>query len=142
MNLLEQAIKVAVEAHAGETDKAGFPYMLHPLHLMLQMDTEVEMMTAVLHDVIEDTSVTLDDLAQQGFPDEVLTALQYLTHNTATTSYEDYITALKSNPLARKVKLADLAHNMDIRRLPVPLTMKDHGRLDRYRQAWAQLTET
>jgi len=140
MNLLEQAIALAVEAHTGDVDKEGKPYVLHPLRLMLLMETEEEMMTAVLHDVIEDTPVTLDDLRQKGFPETVLTALALLTHNTASTSYEDYVAAIKPNPIARKVKLADLAHNMDIRRLP-KLEMKDYGRLERYRRAWDTLTQ-
>lgn len=140
MGLLEKAIALAVEAHAGEVDKTGRPYILHPLHLMLQMESEEEMITAVLHDVIEDTAVTLEELQAMGFPETVLTALALLTHNTADTTYEDYITALKPNPLARRVKLADLAHNMDVRRLPT-LTMKDWGRLEKYRRAWDILTD-
>lgn len=138
MQLVEKAIALAVEAHAGEVDKAGMPYILHPLHLMMQMETAEEMITAVLHDVIEDTPITLDDLRQQGFPEVVLEALVLLTHDTANTSYEDYVAAIKPNPLARKVKLADLAHNMDIRRLP-DLDMKDYGRLEKYRRAWVTL---
>ena len=139
MSLLEKAIAIAVEAHTGEVDKAGQPYILHPLHLMMQMDTAEEMMTAVLHDVIEDTPITLDDLRQQGFPETVLEALALLTHDTASTSYEAYVAALKPNPLARKVKLADLTHNMDVRRLP-EMGMKDFGRLEKYRRAWETLT--
>jgi (p)ppGpp synthase/HD superfamily hydrolase len=139
MNLIEQAIALAVEAHTGEVDKEGKPYVLHPLRLMLQMETAEEMITAVLHDVIEDTPITLDDLRQKGFPETVLTALALLTHDTASTSYEEYVAAIKPNPLAGKVKLADLAHNMDIRRLP-KLEMKDYGRLERYRRAWDALT--
>jgi (p)ppGpp synthase/HD superfamily hydrolase len=141
MHLVEKAIALAVEVHAGEVDKAGMPYILHPLHLMMQMETAEEMITAVLHDVIEDTPITLDDLRQQGFPQSVLAALVLLTHDTASTSYEEYVAAIKPNPLARKVKLADLAHNMDIRRLP-ELGMKDYGRLEKYRRAWNSLQST
>ncbi|MCB8943033.1 MAG: GTP pyrophosphokinase [Ardenticatenaceae bacterium] len=140
MQLVEKAIALAVAAHAGEVDKEGKPYILHPLRLMVQMETAEEMMTAVLHDVVEDTPITLDDLRQQGFPAVVLEALALLTHDTASTSYEDYVAAIKPNALARKVKLADLAHNMDVRRLP-ELGMKDYGRLEKYRRAWGVLKE-
>ena len=139
MNLLEKAIALAVEAHAGMVDKQGKPYILHPLHLMMQMETAEEMITAVLHDVIEDTRITLADLRQQGFPQVILEALTLLTHDTATTSYEDYVAAIKPNSLARKVKLADLTHNMDVRRLPT-MKEKDYGRLQKYRRAWNTLT--
>ncbi len=141
MSLLEKAIGVAVNAHAGQVDKMGNPYILHPLHLMMAMQTEEEMVTAVLHDVVEDTTVTLDNLKEMGFPTPILTALDLLTHDTASTSYEDYVAAIKPNPLARRVKLADLAHNMDTRRLPTPLTTKDWGRLEKYRKAWDLLSE-
>jgi (p)ppGpp synthase/HD superfamily hydrolase len=140
MHLVEKAIALAVEAHAGEVDKQGKPYILHPLHLMMQMETAEEMITAVLHDVVEDTPTTLEDLRQQGFPEAVLEALALLTHDTASTSYKEYVAAVKPNPLARKVKLADLAHNMDVRRLP-EMGMKDYGRLEKYRRAWDTLKE-
>lgn len=140
MHLVEKAISLAVEAHAGEVDKQGKPYILHPLHLMMQMETAEEMITAVLHDVIEDTALTLEDLRQYGFPEVVLDALALLTHDTASTSYEEYVAAIKPNPLACKVKLADLAHNMDVRRLP-EMGMKDYGRLEKYRHAWDMLKE-
>lgn len=136
---LERAIQIALEAHAGETDKAGQPYVLHPLTLMLQMDSEEARIVAVLHDVVEDSAVTLDDLAAAGFSNAVLTALALLTHDTAAVAYDDYIAALSSNPLARKVKLADLAHNMDVRRLPAEMTLTDWGRLSKYRRAWEVL---
>ncbi len=140
MNLLEQAIVLAVESHAGQVDKAERPYILHPLYLMLQMETEEEMITAVLHDIIEDTTITLAQLRQMGFPETVLAALELLTHKTAETPYEEYIAAIKTNPLACKVKLTDLSHNMDIRRLPT-VTLKDWGRLEKYRRAWELLNQ-
>ena len=136
-NLLEQAIALAVNAHAGQIDKAGNPYILHPLQLMLQMETEEERITAVLHDIVEDTAVTLDDLTQHGFPTNILNALCLLTHDPAVP-YDDYILQFKANSLARRVKLADLAHNMDIRRLKNP-TDKDWARLAKYRRAWDML---
>jgi len=145
MSLLETAIRIALDAHAGQEDKAGRPYILHPLTLMLQMDTEEEMIVAVLHDVVEDSNVTLDELATAGFPPDVLAALALLTHDTAAVSYDDYIAALlaadtPAHRLARKVKRADLAHNMDVRRLP-EITLADLGRLSKYRRAWAALSE-
>lgn len=139
-NLLEKAIAVALEAHAGVMTRSGRPYIFHPLLLMIQMESEEEMITAVLHDVVEDSAITLDDLAAMGFDQQVLDALALLTHNKETTSYEDYISDIRINPLARKVKLADLEHNMDIRRLPNKMSQKDLDRLQKYRHAWEILT--
>lgn len=141
MNLLETAMAIALEAHEGAATLSGRPYILHPLHIMLQMDNEEEMITAVLHDVVEDSSITLGELAALGFSDSVLNALELLTHDKTTEGYEDYILALKPNPLARRVKLADLTHNMDIRRLPFPISKRDLQRLEVYRHAWEILNE-
>lgn len=138
-NLLETALAIALEAHRGVLDKSGRPYILHPLYLMWQMDTEVEMVTAVLHDVVEDSAYTLDDLAAAGIPPRALAALALLTREP-DDDYEAYVDAIAANPLARKVKLADLAHNMDVRRLPNPLTPKDLARLEKYHRAWDVLT--
>ncbi|MBI4278385.1 MAG: GTP pyrophosphokinase [Armatimonadetes bacterium] len=138
MATLEDAILLAVQAHRGQRDKAGAPYILHPLRLMLRMTSEAEMMAAVLHDVIEDTHHTLDDLRRAGYPEEVLEALNCLTHRTGE-SYDAFIARIKPNPLARKVKIADLEDNMDIRRIS-DLRPKDVQRLKRYQQAWAELT--
>lgn len=139
--LLEEAIALAVRAHAGQIDKSGQPYILHPLRLMLQMDSEEEMITAVLHDVIEDTTVSLDDLRSLGLPESVISALELLTRDTAGTGYDKYVAAIKANPLASRVKLADLAHNMDVRRLPLPLSARDWGRMEKYRRAWELLSK-
>jgi len=139
--LLEKAIALSVRAHAGQIDKSGEPYILHPLRLMLQMDSEEEMITAILHDVLEDTDVNLDDLRSLDLPESVISALELLTHDTAATSYEEYVAAIKANPLASRIKLADLAHNMDVRRLPVPLSARDWGRLEKYRRAWEFLSK-
>jgi (p)ppGpp synthase/HD superfamily hydrolase len=138
--LLEKAIVLAIRAHAGQLDKTGEPYILHPLRLMLLMETEEEMITAVLHDVIEDAEVTFDDLRSFHLPETIISALELLTHDTAGTSYVDYIAAIKMNPLASRIKLADLAHNMDVRRLPLPLSARDWGRLEKYRRAWEILS--
>jgi (p)ppGpp synthase/HD superfamily hydrolase len=140
MGLLEKAIGMAAAAHAGQVDKSGRPYILHPIRLMLEMETEEEMITAVLHDVVEDSPVDFEMLAESGFSGPVLDALRLLTHKPSTP-YEAYIAAIKGDSLARRVKLADLAHNMDVGRLAAPLGAKDQARLEKYRRAWALLTE-
>ncbi len=139
-NLLEKAIAAALKAHAGMKTRNGRPYILHPLRLMIKMDNEDEMITAVLHDVVEDSVMTLNDLADIGFGQNVMEALTLLTHNKEQVSYDEYIEGIKGNPLATKIKLADLKHNMDIRRLPNPMRDKDLRRLKRYRRAWKTLT--
>lgn len=139
MTLLEQAITLAIERHTGQTQKNGDPYVLHPLHLMCQMHTETERIVAVLHDVVEDTDTTLAELEEMGFSDSVLAALTLLTHDPAV-SYDAYIEAIRPNPLARRIKLADLRHNMDILRLE-NITDRDVRRLRKYRRAWNRLLE-
>lgn len=112
MNLTD-AILIATRAHRTMVDRAGKPYILHPLRVMLRMDTETERIVAVLHDVVEDTWVTLDYLRhERGFSDEVIEALDALTRREGEP-YFDYILRVKANPLATKVKLADLADNLD-----------------------------
>jgi (p)ppGpp synthase/HD superfamily hydrolase len=140
MNQLELAIKVALEAHEAQTDRQGLPYILHPLTVMQHVEGEEARITAVLHDVIEDSSLELSDLVDLGFSDGVLTAVDLMTHRE-NVSYDDYVRALKENETARQVKLADLAHNMDMRRMNSPLTQKDLDRLAKYRRAWAILTD-
>lgn len=135
MSQLEKAIAVALGAHEGVLDKSGKPYILHPLHLMMQMETEEAQITAVLHDVVEDSDVTLDDLAELGFSTVVLDAVALLTHDRESVSYQEYIEGMNGNALARQIKLADLEHNMDPQRLPNPLTQRDRERLQRYRLA-------
>lgn len=135
--LLDAAIQLAVKAHAGQTQRNGQPYVLHPLHLMAQMDSAEAMMVAVLHDVVEDTAVTLDDLRALGLPPVVLETVALLTH-PPEMPYMAYIERLKAHPLARQVKLADLAHNMDVRRLP-SMGEKDFARCARYFEAWQRL---
>ncbi len=137
MTLLEKAISIAVESHAGQVQKDGSPYVLHPLHLMMQMETEDEMIVAVLHDVVEDTEWTLTDLQAEGFPDEILVAVGLITRQRGM-SYEAFIEEILPNPLARRVKIADVAHNMDIRRLP-HISDKTIARLIQYRAAYERL---
>lgn len=139
MDLLERAIAVALRVHAGQKDRYDNPYILHPLHVMLQMDTETEMAAAVLHDVVEDSDTTLQDLLDAGFPSDVVEAVGLVTHDTENQSYEDYVRALQPHPVARKIKLADLDHNMDVRRLD-RIRRDDCERLEKYRNARAILS--
>jgi len=115
MNELEKAIQLAVEAHAGDSDKAGATYIRHPLRLMQQMDTETERVVAVLHDVVEDTRCNLDDIEEE-FDSEVRDAVDALTKRDGE-DYEELIDRAAANPIARTVKIADLEDNMDITRL-------------------------
>ena len=135
---LEDAIEIAVAAHRGQTDKAGQPYVLHPLRLIAQMRTEPEQIAAVLHDVVEDSDWTLDRLRACGFSDEVVTAVGCLTRRDGE-AYEAFIERAAAHPIARRVKLADVEDNLDVRRL-AEITERDRERLDRYRRAWLRLT--
>ena len=139
MATLGKAIAIAAQAHQEQVDKAGAPYILHPLRMMLRMSSETEMMAAILHDVVEDTDWTLDKLRQAGFSDEVVQAVECLTHRDHET-YEEFIVRVRTNAIARKVKLADLEDNMDMRRLST-LTEKDAHRLHKYHQAWLALRQ-
>ena len=115
-DLTKKAMKLCFAAHKDQIDKSGMPYVFHPFHLAEQMTDELTTVTALLHDVVEDTPYTMDDLRRMGFPEEVLAALRLLTHNDGLP-YLDYVARLKSNPIARAVKLADLRHNSDLTRL-------------------------
>jgi (p)ppGpp synthase/HD superfamily hydrolase len=139
MSLLEKAIAIAREAHRGQKDKAGAPYILHPLRMMGRMETAQEKIVAVLHDVVEDTTWTLERLQREGFPDEILRALDGVTKGEAE-SYDDFVQRSGGNLIARRVKVADLEDNMDLRRLET-LTNKDFGRLRKYHRAWKQLKQ-
>lgn len=132
------ALSLAVLAHRGQVDKAGAPYILHPLRLMMRLETEEERILAVLHDAVEDTPLTLDVLRQEGFSERILTALDHLTHR-AEESYEAYIQRLQENPLAIRIKRLDLEDNMDIRRLDATLSDRDCARLKKYRRVWSLL---
>ena len=113
--LTKKALKLCFEAHKDQTDKTGLPYVFHPFHLAEQMTDEYTTVTALLHDIAEDTNYTLNDLKEMGYPDEVITALTLLTHDDGS-EYMDYVKRLKNNPIARAVKLADLKHNSDLSR--------------------------
>lgn len=131
MSTLERAIIVAASAHAGQVDKGGEPYILHPLRVMLRLQSEHERMAAVLHDVVEDTKVTLENLRTTGFPEEVVAAVECLTKRPGE-SRVDAARRAAADPIARVVKLADNAENMDMSRLPSP-TEKDYARLEEYK---------
>ena len=109
--LTKAAMKIAYRAHHGQLDKSGVPYIFHPIHLAEQMDDEYSCCVALLHDTVEDTDITLEDL-KAIFPKEVTDAVALMTHQKGT-DYFDYVRTIKGNPIARKVKLADLAHNSD-----------------------------
>lgn len=110
-----KAMNLAYNAHHGQLDKGGVPYIFHPIHLAEQMDDEISTCVALLHDTVEDTDVTLSQLARE-FPMEVVDAVELLTHAEGV-DYFDYVRAIRDNPIAVKVKLADLAHNSDPRRI-------------------------
>jgi (p)ppGpp synthase/HD superfamily hydrolase len=137
MTPLQSALEIAVGAHHGQTDRYGAPYILHPLRVMERVETETEKIVAVLHDVVEDTKWTFDDLRKKGFGDEIIQALDCLTKREGEP-YEDFVNRSAANPLARRVKLADLEDNMDIRRMQA-VTAKDAGRLAKYLAAWQKL---
>ena len=129
----KKALKLCFEAHKNQVDKAGLPYVFHPFHLAEQMKDEASTVTALLHDVVEDTDYTLADLRVMGFSAEVLSALALLTHDDAVP-YLEYIRQLSRNPIARAVKLADLAHNSDLSRLE-QITDADRKRAEKYQEA-------
>lgn len=133
MATLERAIQIAVAAHAGQVDKAGAPYILHPLRMMMRGRTPEEQTVAVLHDVVEDSDWTLDRLRAEGFSEAVVTAIDHLTRRDDET-YDAFVARAAKHPLARWVKLLDLEDNMDVRRLDT-LTEKDQARLSRYLRA-------
>ena len=111
-HFIEIALKIAVEAHEGQTDKLGNPYILHPLAVASKLDDIELKAAALLHDTIEDTSVTKETLLEAGIPQSVVDIITTLTHDK-TTPYEDYIRGIAKNPKAKQVKLADLSHNLD-----------------------------
>ena len=135
----KRAYKVSFDAHRNQVDKSDLPYIYHPLHVAEQMEDEISTTVALLHDVIEDTAYTLNDLIKLGFDDEVIEALKYLTRDE-NIDYFDYIKNIANNKIATKVKLADLEHNMDTTRLD-EVTEKDLERVEKYKKSHAFLKE-
>lgn len=131
--LLDKAIKIAVDAHSGQVDKAGVYYIFHPLRVMLKLSTEEERIVGILHDVIEDTNITYEKLKEEDFSNSILKALRNVTRVDGET-YIDFIKRAKSNKISRAVKLADLEDNMDMSRITNP-TEKDYRRLEKYKKA-------
>ena len=113
--LTKKALRICFDAHKEQNDKTGMPYVFHPFHLAEQMTDEISTVCALLHDVVEDTDITLQDLSDMGFPNEVIEVLTLLTHDVAEP-YFDYVERIAKNPVAKQVKLADLAHNSDLSR--------------------------
>lgn len=133
----ELALQIAQKAHAGQVDKAGKDYILHPMTVASYMDTDIEKTIAYLHDVLEDTDVTVDAL-RKIFPNEIVDTLITLTHRK-DESYFEYIQRVSKSKLAKKVKVADLLHNLDITRIKEP-TKQDYERLEKYKKAILYLT--
>lgn len=134
----KNAIKLCYKAHAGQVDKSGLPYVHHPLHLAEQMDDETSTVVALLHDVVEDTHYTFEEIEGMGYGDDVMAALRLLTHDP-NVPYLDYVRKIAGNQVARKVKLADLMHNSDLTRLDHEPTEKDLERVKKYQRARAIL---
>lgn len=141
ISLLEKSIIIATKAHSGQFDKGGSPYILHPLRVMLSLDSDEDRIVGILHDVLEDTSITLQHLEDNGFLGEIeiLHALVSITRKS-NESYKDFILRVKLNPIALRVKLADLRDNMNISRINNP-TEKDFARIEKYKKAYKLLTD-
>ena len=138
MNIAEQsmvdlALSIARQAHEGQLDKAGVDYIEHPIYVASQVKSEKEKAVALLHDVLEDSPVSAEELLIAGLPEEVVTAVQVLTKKPMQ-DYQAYLETVKKNSLARVVKLADLKHNSDLSRL-TSITEKDRERLKKYKNA-------
>lgn len=137
--LLGHAVAISATAHQNQVDKAGAPYILHPLRLMLRGQTQLEQIVAVLHDVVEDSDWTLEQLAAEGFPTQVIAALDCLTRRSQE-SYEAFIDRILTNALAMRVKRYDLEDNMNLTRIET-LTERDLQRLQRYHQAHQRILQ-
>jgi hypothetical protein len=138
--MLERAIEIAVEAHKGQLDKGGNPYILHPLRVMISVDLELEKIVAVLHDVVEDSNWTFEALLAEGFSIEVIEALKSVTRNSDNEDYDSFIQRAIGNPIGRKVKIADIRDNLDVTRIP-DIGEKDLQRISKYKKALKILTE-
>ncbi len=135
---IQRAIEIAVSAHKGQQQRNGLPYVLHPLKLMFAVSSVEAKISAVLHDVVEDSTWELEDLRNEGFPESIIQAVDCLTHRVGE-EYEAYIERVSGNDIAREVKLADLTDNMNVCRIP-DLKQRDLTRLERYHKAWLRLS--
>ncbi len=140
-NLLAEAISIALEAHKGQKDKAGMPYEGHLMRVMQAGRTTDEKIVGVLHDIVEDAGWTFEELLEKGFPAHIVDALRCVTKVSEDEPYDAFIDRVKTNPLAKTVKINDLTDNMDLRRLP-ELTDKDVIRLRKYLKAYKELTQS
>jgi (p)ppGpp synthase/HD superfamily hydrolase len=138
MATLERALQIAVQAHAGQKDKSGAAYIFHPIRVMMRCSSPEAKIVGLLHDVVEDTSVTLSDLETEGFASSVLAALRLLTHDDSVP-YAEYIEQVRTNPIATEAKLADLEDNMDIRRLQ-EVDERASARFKKYLAAYRRLS--
>ena len=134
MSNLDTALNIAIEAHKNQVDKAGHKYISHPFRLSTKMDTEEEKIVALLHDVLEDSDVTEEYLVEQGFSDNVITALVLLTKTKKQDYFNDYIKKIKTNKLATRIKIADLIDNINLSRLSI-VSVKDISRTRKYLDA-------
>ena len=132
-DLTKKALKLCFEAHKNQVDKTGLPYVFHPFHLAEQMLDEISTICALLHDVVEDTDYTFNDILSMGFPQEVIDVLLLLTHED-NIPYMEYVEKINENPIAKQVKLADLRHNSDLTRLNI-IDEKALARVDKYQKA-------
>ena len=132
--MLERAIEIAVEAHKGQVDKGGSPYILHPLRVMMSVNGESEKIVAVLHDVVEDSVWTFDALLAEGFAVEAIEALKSVTKESEDEGYDLFIQRAMQNRIGRKVKIADLRDNLDVTRIS-DMTDKDVKRINKYKKA-------
>ncbi|MCS7526907.1 GTP pyrophosphokinase [Pseudomonas aeruginosa] len=135
--LIELALHRALKAYGGKVDKAGKPYILHPLRLAARLDDQISQSVALLHDVIEDSDTTEDDLREDGFPESVISAVVALTRRKGE-SYEAFIDRVRVHPLARKIKLLDIEDNMNLLRLNA-VSENDLQRIAKYHRAWKRL---
>ena len=135
----KKAMKLCFQAHKDQIDKSGIPYVFHPIHLAEQMKDEDTTVVALLHDVVEDTDYTLENLREMGFNQRIIAAIALMTHAEGVP-YMDYVAKIKGNPIAKAVKLADLAHNSDITRMDV-VDEKAIARVDKYAKAIRFLNE-
>jgi (p)ppGpp synthase/HD superfamily hydrolase len=139
MKLIEKSLHIALQAYAGKTDKAGREYILHPLRVMAKMKTDLERSAALLHDVIEDSDITAEQLLAEGIPVEVVEAIQYLSRNE-NEDYQEFVARTKKNKLAATIKIADIEDNIDVLRL-TSLDENDLARIKKYHSAWRLLKE-
>lgn len=138
--MIELALDIAKKAHTGQKDKGGNNYIEHPLYVASQVKKEDEKIVALLHDVCEDSDITLDNLRDYGFDDKIVNAVNAITKRK-TDDYTSYISRVKNNPIALAVKKADLMHNSDISRIPNP-TEKDYKRVKKYQEILDELNST